>query len=200
MKAFIPKDDCVNIIVFFLFGKSYIRDVSNVNLYKQIWKIGYPPDRIYFTLPVWEEVWGKLKDFMQQEDQNKIKTKATNNLINDVVTLIFSLYSLNNEIRQFTIMANLAIVMLCLTGAWRDVLDASNSNTKRMVSMICVIASLVDITTVMLFANNMSEIQECGIISLTGFIILCSMSAIVRNFYNLIDDYKKADLGIKFHK
>ena len=145
-------------------------------------------------------MWRKLKDFMQQEDQNKIKTKATNNLINDVVTLIFSLYSLNNEIRRFTIMANLAIVMLCLTGAWRDVLDDSNSNTKRMVSMVCVIVSLVDITTVMLFANNMSEIRECGIMSLTGFVIFCSMSAIVRNFYNLIYDYRKADLGIKFHK
>lgn len=130
---------------------------------------------------------------MEKENNKALATAA---IIRDVIYLLFAIYAFYIEIIDFSIMANLAIVIPHCASAIYEIRNEENGNTRRLAELSCFIISLIDITLVMLLGNGMQNVVKSGIISSTGIIIICSIIGISRSFLGLVDDYQKADFGI----
>lgn len=134
---------------------------------------------------------------MGKENDKALATAAT---IRDVIYLLFAVYAFYSEVTDFTIMANLAIVIPHCASAIYEIRNDKNRNTRKLLELICFCISLIDIALVMIIGDTMQSKLISGIISISGIVITCSIVGISRSLMSLISDYRDADFGIHIPK
>lgn len=123
--------------------------------------------------------------------------EATAAVSRDIIILLFAIYAFTEQVKEFSLMANLAIVIPHLANAVVELRKRDNRNIRKILELVSIIFAIIDISIIIVYGETMMQKMQNGVIILpTKIAIVLSACGLFRSFMVLISDYMKADFGI----